>query len=44
MHITHRAAKPHDADAHEAIYPAYERFFEETDEFEGGLRFALRAL
>ena len=44
MHVAHRTPEPNDADGNEAVYAAYERFLEETDEPEGGLRFALRAL
>jgi hypothetical protein len=44
MYVTHRAAKLDHENGNETFYPAYERFLEETDESEGGLRFALRAL
>jgi hypothetical protein len=44
MHIAHRAAELDHADADAEIHAAYERFLEEADEPESGLRFALRAL
>jgi hypothetical protein len=44
MHVAHRAAELDHANADAAVHAPNERFLEEADEPEGGLRFALRAL
>jgi hypothetical protein len=44
MHVTHREAKLNYAYGNETFYAAYERFLEEADEPESGLRFTFRAL
>jgi hypothetical protein len=44
MYVPYRAAELNHEDANAQIYAAHERFLEEANEPESGLRFALRAL
>ncbi len=44
LHVTCGTAEPHHADADAPVHPADERFLEEADEPESGLRFALLLL